>query len=787
MNPAVNTLILAFSLLAAGLAAQEFKPAPPVPPARVTTEQWDAIKAAETAGDHARAVALREKIITGAAYAAADRVTALQGYIDHAARRRGGAAGDKADAWVPMLSEAAGSNAGVLKNLVQQQLRLADLARDSARREAVLQKAAGDGRLDIRTRSEFAGQAAEAHLLRTDDIPGAAALITPLLATPGLAERDVVFVCKALGDYWKQAGDLEKAVAAYAVIHERAPALKSSAVEYIRAAYLAFGEPEKAKDYFLQHADTLAKAQEDRGLALKLLDDESTPRDMRRQLFHQFLGDTPEDAAVRARHAALYADKDLNPNRYRFKLAPRVGNCQYVLEMLGYGEKSRWAGELDRYLMPKVKALAILNREAEAAEAIAAWLTGTKAGQNAKPRDRRFLTLAAAVLPLPDRAGVAKGAIDAVNAAPPHDAGFTPAEQARLLLDLASLVSHTRKHDLTLDIRGLHEKLFVAQPRKEALATFCDEPVDSFDAFLKIRDQLKPELLDRRFKGDLEMIVATDIASGGERAAALEAGAGAETGRLFILCDEAGVRFYFDIPDPDGIAFGAGLAGRSHTFELYFAPGWNQPYFGIGARFGASAREGWVFQTTYNNLTHQRFEEHSPNYRTDVRYYDKGFLASFFFGWDAMFDKLPDTPEKFLEFDTIDWAPGGGMAWSSRLNVHSRLEWGRVRFALAPEQLARIRRRIIFNARREYLAERDRPNGPVDFWKDEVLGDPRFYSAAVAPLVARLDAALADVAVGMDAAAIDRLFREAVPGWKRLRYLVAELRAEYLDDWMLKE
>ena len=508
---------------------------------------------------------------------------------------------------------------------------------------------------------------------------------------------------------------------------------------------------------------------------------------MRRQLFHQFLGDTPEDAAVRARHAALYADKDLNPNRYRFKLAPRVGNCQYVLEMLGYGEKSRWAEDLNGYLLLKVKALAGLNREAEAAEAITAWLTQTKAGRDAKPRDRHFLALAAAVLPLPDRAGVAKGVIDAVNASPPPGAEFTPAEQAQLLMDLASLVSHTRKHDLTLDIHGLHEKLFVAQPRKEALATFCDEPVDSFDAFLRIRDQLKPELLDRRFKGDLEMIVATDIASGGERAAALGAGTLTEAGKLFILCDEAGVRFYFDIPDPDGIALGAGLAGRSHTFELFFAPGWNQPYCGFGARFGASAREGWIYQTTYNNLTHQRFEEHSPNYRTDARYYDKGFLASFFFGWDAMFDKLPDSPEKFLEFDIIDWAPGGGMAWSSRLNVHSRLEWGRVRFALAPEQLARIRRRIIFNARREYMLERDRPNGPVDFWKDEVLGDPAFYHASVAPLVARLDAALSDVATNMDAAVVDRLFREAVPGWKRLRYIVAELRAGYLDDWMLKE
>jgi hypothetical protein len=203
-------------------------------------------------------------------------------------------------------------------------------------------------------------------------------------------------------------------------------------------------------------------------------------------------------------------------------------------------------------------------------------------------------------------------------------------------------------------------------------------------------------------------------------------------------------------------------------------------------RFGARTGS-WFYQTTYNNLVHQRFEEGSPHYRTDVRYYDKGFYASFFFGWDAMFDKLPDTTEKFCEFDTIDWSPNGGLAWSSRLNVHSRLEWGRVHFDFTPEQLDAIRKRIIFNARREYLAERDRPNGPVDFWKDEVLGDPAFYAASIQPLVARLDAYLPEVTTTMSAGAVDRLFREAVPGWKRLRFFVSALRAETLETRLTAE
>jgi len=75
----------------------------------------------------------------------------------------------------------------------------------------------------------------------------------------------------------------------------------------------------------------------------------------------------------------------------------------------------------------------------------------------------------------------------------------------------------------------------------------------------------------------------------------------------------------------------------------------------------------------------------------------------------------------------------------------------------------------------------------VDFWKDEVLGDPAFYAASIQPLVARLDAYLPEVTTTMSAGAVDRLFREAVPGWKRLRFFVSALRAETLETRLTAE
>jgi hypothetical protein len=39
----------------------------------------------------------------------------------------------------------------------------------------------------------------------------------------------------------------------------------------------------------------------------------------------------------------------------------------------------------------------------------------------------------------------------------------------------------------------------------------------------------------------------------------------------------------------------------------------------------------------------------------------------------------------------------------------------------------------------------------------------------------------------MSAGTVDRLFREAVPGWKRLRFFVSALRAETLETRLTAE
>jgi len=179
--------------------------------------------------------------------------------------------------------------------------------------------------------------------------------------------------------------------------------------------------------------------------------------------------------------------------------------------------------------------------------------------------------------------------------------------------------------------------------------------------------------------------------------------------------------------------------------------------------------------------------ENSPEFKHQWLYHDRGFYAHYFFAWDNLYHKLPDTPGDFHEFDTINWSANGGYAWSTRLNVHSRLEWGRLHFHLTKDQVRRIKRQIIFHARKEYLAAKSQFNGPVDFWTDEAIGDPEFYQAKVKPLVEKLDAFLPLVSPDMADTDVDKLFQEAVPGWKELGYRVASLRAKHLRDQLTTE
>ena len=93
-----------------------------------------------------------------------------------------------------------------------------------------------------------------------------------------------------------------------------------------------------------------------------------------------------------------------------------------------------------------------------------------------------------------------------------------------------------------------------------------------------------------------------------------------------------------------------------------------------------------------------------------------------------------------------------------------------------------IKRQLVLKAWGKYK----RDSGPIKtFWNDEQRGDRAFEAAVLRPRVQQLEAWGAEVKADMDAATVERLFKEAVPSWNEFAYDVAELRTAYLKQQLL--
>jgi hypothetical protein len=123
----------------------------------------------------------------------------------------------------------------------------------------------------------------------------------------------------------------------------------------------------------------------------------------------------------------------------------------------------------------------------------------------------------------------------------------------------------------------------------------------------------------------------------------------------------------------------------------------------------------------------------------------------------------------------------GGFTWGSG-QVHELNRFGRLQFKGLGAHMPAIRRQIVLHAWGKYKREA----GDIKtFWSDEQRGDRAFDAAVLQPFVAQLEALGAEVKADMDAATVDKLFREAVPSWNEFAFAVAERREAYLRNKLL--
>ena len=364
---------------------------------------------------------------------------------------------------------------------------------------------------------------------------------------------------------------------------------------------------------------------------------------------------------------------------------------------------------------------------------------------------------------------------------------MTQQERADLYLALASFALNGGMNTVSAEIHKAYQDLYKHLPCKTYTVPFSDKPVMGLHGFLSLKKMPHPQFMDRKFGGSMDFL-STDVSTG-ERSGAVPSkakdGEPYRPSELRMVCDQYGIHILFRAFDSKAKAIEAGLAGAG-SFEMYLAPGEDQPYYCPLPDTGNKAVQIW--NTTYNTPQWRRLDVHGKtnfDVRTETVFTEDGYYVYLFFAWDKFYDKLPEKGDLW-DFENIHWSRFGGHSWNGIKTIHGRSSWGKLAFEISDDQMRRIKRNLIAKARKAYLQEKRTTHtyhGEVDRWaKDLYAGDPDFYKAKVAPLIRQLDSYLPLVTVEMDDATVDKLFHEAVPGWLEIRFKISDLRKDYLEE-----
>ena len=279
--------------------------------------------------------------------------------------------------------------------------------------------------------------------------------------------------------------------------------------------------------------------------------------------------------------------------------------------------------------------------------------------------------------------------------------------------------------------------------------------------------------------------LVTDVTTG-DRGAAIQNAGKAQQNKptaLQIACDEYGVHMLFTAYDEKVADIKAGLVSAG-AYEMYFAPGENQPHFCFLPDLSNGTNSTW--DATYNTHRHRLVDNDEDavkkaRLKTQHEFTADGYRYYMSLSWEAFYDKLPVDGYTW-NFDNIHWSRFGGHSWNGVKTLHGRDSWGELAFEISPEQLLRIKRNIIYSARKDYLKEKVTTHhyyGAVDRMKAE---KPEFYEKCVADLIKKLDSYLPLVKADMDAETINKVFDEAVYQWNEIEFIVDKLYSNYMAE-----
>lgn len=610
------------------------------------------------------------------------------------------------------------------------------------------------------------------------------------------SEVDSIYTANFLAEYLTSAGKLDEAIAVFKTLENKFP--KSEAVKKAAANGIA-----KQYQHFFRKDDAI-KVLKDAGCyvaaakimrpelgwkeAEKILKDEKMPLSERLEAYRMLIdARSPEYVAFRDQYRKFYREnsKQIGFSTGRFgPLWTAVMNGDYA-KGAQLAELARsYDTEKDKYqtVFFQIRSYYGLHRDKDAAALAKQYASFEKFSA----QERLILALLAEM----NQPDYAKH-IDALLKKFPVSKDLTAKARSQALLQAGKVAMTAEKESAAVALDAAYQKLFAPEPTKEFVIRFAEEPVFGISDFLKMKDQPHPQLMDRKYGGNMDFLT-TDVSTG-DRTGNMGSGKILNYNKFYAFCDENGLHLIFAIPAADPLAAMSGLA-PSGSFEMYLAPGKLQPHNCFLIDIGKSVNH--VYSTIYNNPMYHRIRENNPDdIRTEARAGEKCVWQYLFLDWNNYYNCLPENNTEW-DFENLHWASFmGGYGWNGAKSIHGHSTWGRLKFKLTKAQEAKIRFHVLTRAKSFYEMEKrfisrnfDEPMpGAIKHWEDPVLGDPVFNETKIKPLIAKLDSYLPMVKTGMSDEEIRKVYNEAVPGWYNIIYTINGLRANYLQDKLSEE
>ncbi len=382
--------------------------------------------------------------------------------------------------------------------------------------------------------------------------------------------------------------------------------------------------------------------------------------------------------------------------------------------------------------------------------------------------------------------------------------GLKAKEQMDALLTGAKFALRKNYEATARRLHEQHGKLIVNEPKRSLPITFIANGPKDISEFLNsayFKDLKNRGALDRKYSGDVKLLMETDTANVGRvmtqadgQAVRLDTTTGygtdiqrqaesATSGEYTFFtasCDEDAVYLFFFVPvdaaRAQKIREGTAAIGG---FEVTLAEGYQMPYscLIIDGPNNPEIMDGFI--TQYNNPHYRIKQLQQKNTKVDFRTLDNGVAMLISFTWDA-FIKLPKDGDKWY-LEPIHWEKNG-WTWGGSNSVHWRETQGELVFQnMTPENRTAIKRRLLQQARSVWSRELSaRDNGYVDFMMDNQLGDQQFYQEVVMPLVEKYGAYANRIGGNMTDQNVNEIYDAAYDFLINTRYHLEALRNQYL-------